>query len=189
MRSGCSGPSSSAVDLLPSRTTNCRSPPVLLVGAASRSCSGKTSPACRAGRERTSPRAARRAIFSGGKRDRHAEDAVEDAVVAEHAPERLALAQQAHVGLAKGKHVLAQTQNAPRRSDFDRAELRLVGPLVGGQEVEDVVLAGIDAGLERRPGDRRDRRQRAAERHETALLAQAARCGSLPSASSFSVRP
>ena len=36
------------------------------------------------------------AQFFGGKRDRHAEDAAKDAVLAEDVPERLALAEQAH---------------------------------------------------------------------------------------------
>ena len=40
----------------------------------------------------------------GRKRDRHAEDAVEDAVAAENAPERLTLAEQPHVGLAADRN-------------------------------------------------------------------------------------
>ena len=49
----------------------------------------------------------------------------------------------------------------------------------GREEVEDVVLAGVDAGLERRPGDRRERRHRGAQRLEAALVAQPGQVGEL----------
>ena len=96
----------------------------------------------------------------GRKGDRHAEDAVENAVVAEDGPERLALAQQTHVGLAAGQCGTFPSRSVRRGgADLDGTELRLIGPLVRREEVEDVVLAGIRAGLKGGPGHRRDRRQ------------------------------
>src|SRR5579871_3270967 len=69
-----------------------------------------------------------------GKGNRHAQDAVEDAMLAEHMPERFAFAKQANVGLAEWEAILAQSETACRRPDLDRAELGLIGAQVGHQE-------------------------------------------------------
>ena len=58
------------------------------------------------------------------ERDRHADDATEDAAVAQEVPERPALAEQPDVGLAERDAVLPQAERAPRRPDLDRAQLR-----------------------------------------------------------------
>ena len=55
----------------------------------------------------------------------------------------------------------------------------LIGAQVGREEVEDVVLARIHAGLERGPRDRRDRRHGRAERPETAFVPQRREVGQL----------
>ena len=68
--------------------------------------------------------------------------------------------------------VLAQADGSAGRPDFRRAEFRLIGAQVRREEVEDVVLARIDAGLKRRPGDRRDGRDGAGQRFEAPALAE-----------------
>ena len=77
------------------------------------------------------------------ERDRHAQDAAEDAVVAQDVPERAALAQEPDGRPAEGDLILAQAEDAPGRPDLDRAELRVVVRQVGREEVEDVVLARV----------------------------------------------
>ncbi len=59
-------------------------------------------------------------------------------------------------------------------------QLRLVVADVAGQEVEDAVPPGVEAGGEGRPGDRRLRGDRRAQRREGALGAQAGEVGELP---------
>ncbi len=90
----------------------------------------------------------------GREGDRHAQDRAEDAVVAEDLPERLALATQVDHRLTQGDLVLADLQGAPRSGHLGRAQLRQVRLAVGHEEVEDLVLARIAAGLEAGPGDR-----------------------------------
>ena len=100
--------------LLPSRTTTCTSPPVF-------------SPSSRRLRRvvrKHSLRAAqvghahRRELHAAQllrrKRDRHADDAIEDAVVAQDAPKRLALSQQPHVGLAERKSLRSPAESIAR---------------------------------------------------------------------------
>ena len=111
--------------------------------------------------------------------DRHADDAAEDAVVAQVVPERPALAEQPHVGLTQGDAVLAQAEGPPGRADLHRTELGLIGLEVRREEIVDVVLAGIRPGLEGRPRHRRDRRQRGQQRLEASLLAQRIEVGQL----------
>ena len=101
-----------------------------------------------------------------------ANDAAENAVFTQDVPEGFALTEQPHVCLAEGNLVFPKAEHAPGRPDLHRAELRLVGVKVRREEVIDVVLARVDAGLERRPGHRRDRRQRGAERFKATLFAQ-----------------
>ena len=82
------------------------------------------------------------------------------AVLAEHDPERLRLAQQAQLG------PLARDPVAPQREEpLDAAEVRRrqhgqVGPPIAVEEIEDVVPARLRAGAERRPRHRRHRRKR-----------------------------
>src|SRR5439155_6341687 len=84
-----------------------------------------------------------------------------------------------HISFTEGDLILAQAKNPPWRPNFNGAELRLIRAKIGRQKIEDVVLARINAGLERRPRDRRNGRQRAAERLEAALVTQLGQMGQL----------
>ena len=119
--------------------------------------------------------------------DRHAQDAVEDPVLAEDVPERLALAEQPHIGLAQGDPVFPQPDRPTGRPDLDRTQLGVVVVRIRGQEVEDVVLARVDAGLERGPRDGRERRHGRAERPEAPGRVGRRDAGACPSSSILSV--
>src|SRR5262249_29130284 len=115
----------------------------------------------------------------GWKRDRDPEHATEDSVLAQDVPERLALPQQPNVRLAQRDPVLSQADRTAGRPNFHRAQLGLIAAEVGGQEIKDVVLARIDAGLKGGPGDRREWRQGGAKRFETTLSAELGQMGEL----------
>ena len=109
--------------------------------------------------------------------DRHADDRTEDAVIAEDLPERLALAPQIHRGLPQRDPVLAQLQDARRVGHLGRAEFGKVRVGPGNQEVEDLVLARVAAGLKAGPGHRGLRRVGALQTDVGALLLQLAEVG------------
>ena len=97
----------------------------------------------------------------GREGDRDAQDGREDAVVAQQRPEGTALAEGDGVRAAAGVGGEARG-----------GELGEAGAQVAGEEVVDTVLAGVDAGAEGRPGDRRHGRTTAAERGEGAVGAE-----------------
>ena len=63
--------------------------------------------------------------------------------------------------------------------NFDGTHLRKVALFVGDQKVKDVVLAWIDPGLERGPGDRGNRRKSAAQSLESSLIPKSGQMGQL----------
>ena len=104
-------------------------------------------------------------------------------------PKRAALAKQSDVGPAQGQSVLAQADGSPRRADLHGTQSRLVGPQVRREEVEDVVLARIDPGLERGPSDGRNGRDGGGQRFEAAAGRGGRPCGAASlRQSNFSVR-
>ena len=96
----------------------------------------------------------------GRKRDRNAEDRAPDPVLAEHGPERLGLAQQAQLGPPAGYPVASQPEEPLDAAEVRGRQQGQVGAPVAVEEVEDVVSPRLGAGAERRPCDRRDRRER-----------------------------
>jgi hypothetical protein len=94
----------------------------------------------------------------GRKRDRHAQHGAPDAVLAEDGPERLRLAQQPNLGAMTRDQIATELEEAIDLADVRRRENGQVGAAVAIEEVEDVVPSGMDAGAERRPRNRRDRR-------------------------------
>src|SRR3990172_6840790 len=117
--------------------------------------------------------------FLRGKSDGHADHGGEDARLAEVVPEGPSLAQQFQLGTAERKRVGAQPQVPARAADLGGGKIREVAARVAGQEIVDVVLAGIDPGEKRRPGDRGDRRKSRLQRPESAGVAEPGQVGHL----------
>ena len=95
----------------------------------------------------------------GRKRDRDAEDRAPDPVLAQHGPERLGLAQQAQLGPPAGYPEASQPEEPLDAAEVRRRQQGQVGSPVAVEEIEDVVSPWLGAGAERRPGDRRHRRE------------------------------
>ncbi len=106
---------------------------------------------CRHGREHPAVEAVRR------KRDRDANDGGRDEVLAEEFPERLAAAAHLDVRTRQRNPPTSEFENAARRMHAGRGQLWNVALQVPIEEVEDVVLARVDAGREGGPGDGRQR--------------------------------
>lgn len=68
-------------------------------------------------------------------------------------------------------------EGSTRIADINGTEFGGVGLCVAGEKIEDVVLAGIDSGLKRRPGNRRHRGNGRGQRPEGALPAEAVESG------------
>ena len=106
-------------------------------------------------------------------------------------PERGAAADRGQLRLRDREVVEEKLRRRPR----DHAEVRQVGRRVADEEVVDVVLAGVDAGGERRPRGRRLWRMRRLQRRERrrrfasfamfgslpSSIQRSSRCGSIPS--------
>ena len=117
--------------------------------------------------------------FFGREGDRDPDDAIEYAVVAEDAPEWATLSQQANVRACKGKSPLAESKQGSGRMNFNGTHLGKVTLFVGNQKVEDIVLARIDSGLERGPGDGGNWRKGAAQSLESSLIPKSGQMGQL----------
>ena len=96
--------------------------------------------------------------FFRRKSNRNTDDCAKDAVLTEALPERLALAEHADIGFTYRELILTQRYRSPGPSDVHRTELGDIGMFVAGEEIKDIVLAGIDPGLKGRPGDGGDGR-------------------------------
>ena len=115
----------------------------------------------------------------GREGDRHPEHRAPDVPLAENGPERLRPPEHADLRLLQRDLPLAELQEALHPADVGRRELRQVAPQVAVEEVEDVVLARIRPGRERRPGDGRQRRIGAGDPPVAALLAEPLEVGQL----------
>ena len=115
----------------------------------------------------------------GRKGDRHPQHRAPDVPLAEHGPERFRPPEHADLRLLQRDLPLAELQEALDPADVGRGQLGQVAPQVAVEEVEDVVLARIGPGRERRPGDRRQRREGAGDPPVAALLAEDLEVGQL----------
>ncbi len=115
----------------------------------------------------------------GREGDRHADDATEDAVLAQDVPEGLALTKQPHISPSEWDMVLADLDRPAGRPDLDRAQLGAIGAQVRRKEVEDIVLARVHTGLKGGPRHWRDGGDGRAERFETTLVSQRSEVGEL----------
>ena len=88
--------------------------------------------------------------FFRRKGDRNANHAIKYPEFAQHTPERFALAKHPHIRLMEAEQLeRTQTNRSGDGADLNRRQLRTIRFLVGREEVEDVVFAGIYAGLKR----------------------------------------
>ena len=94
------------------------------------------------------------AEFLRGEGYRNTNDVTEDAVLAQDGPERFALAEQANVRFPDRDFVLSNFDLSAGAADVHGTQLGQVRTFITGQEIEDIVLAGVDAGLETGPGNR-----------------------------------
>lgn len=107
--------------------------------------------------------------------DRNTKDRTENTVLTQKSPERLTLVEHADARTELSEPLPPGTVAGCR--GLHRRELREIGSQVEIQEVEDLVLAGIHAGLKRRPRHRRDRRQRRLQILEGPFLRESPQTG------------
>ena len=106
------------------------------------------------------------------KRDGNPKDTAENAVFAKRDPEGFAFSKQPNVGFSDRQGERTDFEYPAGSANIRRAEFGGIRLFIAGQEVVDVVFAGIDAGLERGPRHRRHRRDRRGQRLERPLFSK-----------------
>src|SRR6478735_8460561 len=113
------------------------------------------------------------------KSHRNANDGAKNARLAQPVPERRPFAQTFYVGFAEWQRILANLQMAFGLADLCGRKIRKIVFQIAGQEIINIVLPRINAGLKRGPCHWRNRRKCGPERTKGAAVAQLGQVGQL----------
>ena len=85
--------------------------------------------------------------FFRRERDGNANDAAEDAVLAQNAPERATFTQQPNIGTANDPRPLTKSKLSPGGPNLDGTHFRPITLLIRDKKIEDVMFAWINSCL------------------------------------------
>ena len=110
--------------------------------------------------------------FLRRKSHRNPNDRAEDARLAQPMPEGSSAPQTLDLGFAQRQRVLANAQMALGFADLRRGKKRKIVLQIAGQEIINIVFAGVDSGLKRGPRDRRNRGKCGSQRTKSSAVAK-----------------